>query len=99
MNRLSNDRATNRLLNEVTEYISDVEYPAHTGELLDRARKAGAPGRVIDTLGLLPDRVFQSHNDLVALVVDGESAPSSKDDDPRTRSALGRGLLPDELFQ
>jgi len=35
------DRATNKLLNEVTEYISDVEYPAHTGELLDKARKEG----------------------------------------------------------
>ncbi|RDV37424.1 DUF2795 domain-containing protein [Bradymonadaceae bacterium TMQ3] len=99
MERLTNDPATNRLLNEVTEYIADVEYPAHTGELLDKARKAGAPQRVIDTLGLLPDRTFQTYDDLVALVVDPESAPASSDEDPRGFSALGRALLPDEFYQ
>ncbi|TXD41633.1 DUF2795 domain-containing protein [Lujinxingia vulgaris] len=99
MERLKNDRATNKLLNEVTEYIADVEYPAHTGELLDKARKAGAPHRVLDTLGLLPERVFQTYDDLVAFVIDPEDTPSPPDEDPRHHSSLGRGLLPDEFFQ
>ncbi|WP_158542564.1 DUF2795 domain-containing protein [Lujinxingia litoralis] len=97
MNRLRNDPATNRLLNEVTEYIAEVEYPAHTGELLDAARKADAPARVMEVLKLLPQRTFQTYDDLVALVVDAEGQETAED--PREHSALGSGLLPEEFYQ
>lgn len=104
MERPHNARDTNRLLNEVTEYIADVEYPAHTEDLIETARRAGAPQRVINTLGLLPERTFQSHNDLLDLVIDDETAASSSPDDAKDersgrRGPVSRTFLPDEVFQ
>lgn len=63
------DEAMNRLLNETTEYINDVEYPAHKRELVAAARARDAPAPVLAVLQELPEKTYASHNDLVALFV------------------------------
>ncbi|MFU8806167.1 MAG: DUF2795 domain-containing protein [Bradymonadaceae bacterium] len=60
----------NRVLNETTEYIKNVEYPAHKRDLVAAASGEGAPARVMIVLESLPDKMYQSHNDLVSLFID-----------------------------
>lgn len=60
----------NRLANVGTEYINDVEYPAHKHSIIGAARKKGAPADILMVLEQIPERIYQSYNDLLALFVD-----------------------------
>lgn len=60
----------NRLANTGTEYINDVEYPAHKSSIIGAARKKGAPADILIVLEQIPERIYASYNDLLALFVD-----------------------------
>ena len=70
------EEALNRLLNETTEYLNEVQYPAHKRDLVAAAEARDAPKPVLAVLKQLPDKTYTSHNDLVALFVDTKRRPS-----------------------
>ena len=82
--------ALNRLLNKTTEYLNEVQYPAHKRDLVAAAEARDAPEPVLAVLKQLPDKTYASHNDLVALFVDTQGRPSRGNDD-----GLKLGVFPD----
>ncbi|MBC6457855.1 DUF2795 domain-containing protein [Actinomadura sp. HBU206391] len=47
---------------EVQKHLSGMDYPATRDELVDHARKNGAPEGVIESLRRLPERQFDGPN-------------------------------------
>ncbi len=54
----SDDRAPNPV--QVQKFLGGLDYPVDKQQILDKARDAGADGRVLDALGAIPERRYQS---------------------------------------
>jgi hypothetical protein len=58
---------------EVLEHLIGVSGPCTTAELVEHARRGGAPGDVVATLEHLGDRTWTSAEDAVAAIGTGRS--------------------------
>ena len=68
----------------ISEYIDDVEYPARKPELIEVARRNEAPGEVVEALSRLPERRYDSFDEVMAELAGPDHAA--------TRDALGGDL-------
>jgi hypothetical protein len=53
---------------EVQKYLSGVDYPATKDQLIEHARKQGAPDGVIEALSSLPDDEYDGPNKVSSAV-------------------------------
>lgn len=87
------DEEINRLLNETTEYLNEVEYPADKGDLLAAAKSRDAPPEVVAVLEQLPEKTYRTHNDLVALFVDTDGATGGGSQGNGVLTSFFRGYI------
>lgn len=86
------DEALNQLLNQTTEYINEVVYPADKSEIVAAARKKDAPAPVLAVLDELPEKTYRDYNALLVLVVDLEEGRAVSAGGGRRRRGLLRKL-------
>lgn len=55
---------------QMQKYLSGVNYPAHRGDLTERARQKGAGKDVLDALARIPDRQYEGPSAVSKAVAD-----------------------------